>query len=366
MQNEPNFDAGIIISLIFRHKIRMLWRNQVWLARDFGPVLAAYYMKGGKMDQGVQLIDDLNWGYRAARLLHVACGLDVFTILSKEQLSPGQLSQKLNSNPEMTEKILIGCVAMGLLSKDGDGYINTDLARTYLVRGEPLYQGDMIAHSAQVWNFWTELADHVKGTDKPREQMPFDHQSFIMGMHNIAVAGRAQLFLDSVDLSGRKQLLDVGGGPGTYSITACKAYPELRAIVFDLPETIEIARKVIAGQEMQDRVTTRPGSWENDDFGQGNDVVLLSNILHGPNSNAQMKLAKASNSMTGSGLLIIQEFLLDDDKTGPLIPALFNIMVGAYSRAELIAEVAHAGFVNAKLVSTSENIGCSWVTAVKK
>lgn len=323
-------------------------------------------MIGGKMDQGVRPIDELNWGYRAARLLHVACGLDVFTILSKEQLTPDQLSKKLNSSLEMTGKMLIGCVAMGLLSKDGDCYINTDLAKTYLVRGEPMYQGDIIAHSAQVWNFWSELADHVKGTTKPRDQMPFDHHSFIMGMHNIAVVGRAQMFLDSVDLSGRKQLLDVGGGPGTYSITSCKEYPDLQAIVFDLPETVEIARKVIAGEGMQDRVTTCPGSWDADDFGQGNDVVLFSNILHGPNSNAQMKLAKASNSMSSGGLLIIQEFLLDDDKTGPLIPALFNIMVGAYSRAELLAEVARAGFVNAKLVNTSEQIGCSWVTALKK
>ena len=69
-------------------------------------------MIGGKMDQGVKSIDDLNWGYRAARLLHVACGLDIFTILSKEQLTADQLSKNLNSSPEMTKKILIGCVAM--------------------------------------------------------------------------------------------------------------------------------------------------------------------------------------------------------------------------------------------------------------
>ncbi len=318
------------------------------------------------MDQGVRPLDELNWGYRAARLLHVACGLDIFTILSKEKLTADQLSKKLDTSLEMTGKILIGCVAMGLLSKDGDCYINTELAGTYLVKGVPLYQGDIIAHSAQVWNFWSELADHVKGKAKPRDEMPFDHHDFIMGMHNIAVVGRAQMFLDSVDLSGKKQLLDVGGGPGTYSITACKEYPDLQAIVFDLPETIAIAQKVIADQAMQDRVTSRQGSWDTDDFGQGNDVVLLSNILHGPNSNAQMKLAKASNSMTAGGLLVVQEFLLDDDKTGPMIPALFNIMVGAYSTAELLEEIAQAGFINAKLVSTSEQIGCSWVTAVKK
>ncbi|NIR07513.1 MAG: SAM-dependent methyltransferase, partial [Candidatus Aminicenantes bacterium] len=93
---------------------------------------------------------------------------------------------------------------------------------------------------------------------------------------NIAVAGRADAFIENIDLSGRKKLLDVGGGPGTYSIAACRRFPKLKAVVFDLPETIAIANEVIAGEGMQDRVTTRAGNWETDTFGKDNDVVLFS------------------------------------------------------------------------------------------
>jgi hypothetical protein len=318
------------------------------------------------MDQGVKAIDDLNWGYRAARVLHVASGLGIFTILSGGKMSAGQICEKAGTVPEMTERLLIGCVALGLLSKEGQMYENTPLAQKYLVKGEPLYQGDIIAHSAGVWDFWDCLADQLKGTAAPREAMGFDHGSFIRGMHNIAVVGRAEMFLDSVDLSGRKQLFDVGGGPGTYSVEACRKYPELRAIVFDLAETVAIAREMIAAQGMSGRVNVRAGSWDDDDFGQGNDVVLLSNILHGAGSNAAMKLKKAFDSMVDGGLLIVQEFLLNDEKTGPLIPALFNIMVGAYSRGELLDEIERAGFTDGELKSSCEQIGCSWVTALKQ
>ena len=308
---------------------------------------------------------DFSWDYRAARVLHIANKIDIFTTLSDREMSSEQLAQKCHTKPDMTEKLLIACTAMGLLEKRGPQYRNTELAQTYLVRGQKLYQGNIIAHSATVWNFWNNLADEIWLEPAPKVIEADAHRNFIMGMHNIALAGRADALIENIDLSGRKKLLDVGGGPGTYSIVACSRFPKLKAVVFDLPETIVIANEVIDAEGMQDRVTTRAGSWETDTFGENNDVVLLSNILHGSDSQAEMKLKKAYDSMVDGGLLLVQEFLLNDDKTGPLIPALFNVMVGAYSRRELLSTIKDAGFVNDKVVFSSEEIGFTWITAEK-
>lgn len=317
------------------------------------------------MKNDLALLQDLSWGYRAARVLHVANSLDMFTVLSEKPMSVEGICQRCCTKPEMTEKLLIACVAIGLLQKQGEQYKNAELAETYLVRGRPLYQGDIIAHSNSVWDFWTGLEDQVRAEGGQKSKQADGHRSFIMGMHNITVAGRGQMFLDAVDLSGRKRLFDVGGGPGTYSIIACKRYPELRAIVFDLPETIAITKEVIANEGMSDRVETREGNWETDDFGTDNDVVLLSNVLHGQPSVADVRLKKVYGSMVHGGLLVIQEFLLNDAKTGPLIPALFNVMVGAYSEAELLSIVEKVGFVEAKLVLSCESLGAGWITAKK-
>ena len=179
------------------------------------------------------------------------------------------------------------------------------------------------------------------------------------------MAGRGKIFLDNISLSGKSKLLDVGGGPGTYSILACKKYPELTATVFDLPETITITREIIQKENFADRITVKEGSWDTDNFGNGYDVVLLSNILHGPNSQAQMKLKKTYNSMLPDTLLAIQEFVLNDSKTGPLIPALFNLMVGAYCFDELISVITNTGFINTQVIVRNEEIGCTWLTANK-
>lgn len=308
-----------------------------------------------------------NWGWagRAARVLQVANSLEIFTILSEGAMSAEEICKRLNSKHEITEKLLIACAAMGLLEMEGGKYKNTQLAKGYLVRGEKLYQGDMIAHSAAAWGFWDKLEEAIFSEAAAIVRGPQEHRSFIMAMHNNAVAGRARMFLDAVDMSGRKKLFDVGGGAGTYSIAACRRYPELKAIVFDLPETIAIAREIIAEEQMQDRITLQEGNWDTDDFGEGNDVVLLSEVMHGADSQAEMKLKKAYDSMTAGGLVVIQEFLMNDEKTGPLIPALFNVMVGAYSKKELLGIIEGAGFTEAGLAASDEKIGSSWIVAKK-
>jgi len=321
--------------------------------------------KNTEAKKDVRALYDLMWGYRAARVLQVANQLDIFTILSENAMTSEQICQRCQSKAGPTQKLLIACTAMGLLETKADSYKNTELSDTYLVRGRRLYQGDIIAHSASVWQFFNKLPDLMKSEPEPVDIKPADHRNFIMGMRNIAVAGRAQMFIDSVDLTGRKKLFDVGGGPGTYSITACKRYPQLKAVVFDLPETILITKELIAEEKLQHRITVRPGDWQIDDFGENNDVVLLSNVLHGPDSNAKMKLKKAFHSMVPGGLLVIQEFLLNDNKPGPLIPALFNVMVGAFSRTQLLSIIEKAGFCEPDVVADCQQVGATWITANK-
>lgn len=317
------------------------------------------------MIKDINDLSDLSWGYRAARVLQVASQLEIFTILAGRKMSAGQISEKCRSNPEMTGKLLTACAAMGLLYKNGDKYRNSEVSEKCLVKGQPLYQGNIIAHAGSVWDFWSDLPNEIYKEQISQDRLAFDHRDFILGMHNITVAGRGQMFIDNIDLSGRKILFDVGGGPGTYSILACKRYLELRAVVFDVPETISIAREIVAKEKLQDRITLREGDWDRDDFGRDNDVILFSNVLHGPPSQGPVKLSKAYDSMAAGGLLVIQDFLLNDSKSGLLIPALFNIMVGAYCRGELLSIIEEAGFGKTKIIADSEELGCTWITAEK-
>ena len=152
-----------------------------------------------------------------------------------------------------------------------------------------------------------------------------------------------------------------------------KRYAGLKAIVFDLPQTIEIAKEVIADFGAADLVTTRSGDYFVDDFGQGNDVVLLSAILHsmGP-ERSKLLLQKSYDSLVLGGLVVVHESLLNDEGTGPLGAALFslNMLVNSgegqsYSAAEIIGLMAAVGFVEPSVIALSEAVRASLVISVK-
>ena len=217
------------------------------------------------MNKDLKYLTELTWAYRASRTLQVAVKLGVFTELAEQPKTALQLAASSGAKPELLDKILIACTAMELLQKQGGQYQNTPLSAEYLVEGKPLYQGDIIRHGAGVWEFWDQLPQAVLEHPSGPENEQQAHRHFILGMHNITMGGRGQLFLDAVDLSGRRQLFDVGGGPGTYSILACKKYPDLKATLFDLPETVEIAEEMIQKEGLSNRISVRRGSWEKDE-----------------------------------------------------------------------------------------------------
>jgi SAM-dependent methyltransferase len=302
----------------------------------------------GEVEWAKEILEQ-SWAYRAARALQAAHAVGIFEKLAETEEDDAGIATALHLDPDVTSRLLVACAAMGFLERDESSWRLSAKARATLVSSALLYQGNNIAHSAEVWRFWNDLEPALKGKRglsifTPGARRERSHRDFILAMHNMTMAGRGAELASRVDLAGKRKLLDIGGGPGTYSAALCEKYPHLMATVFDLPETVKIAREVLARLGLGSRIDFREGDWEIDDFGSGADVVLMSNILHGPGSNSEMKLAKAFKVLKAGGVLILQDFLLNEEKTGPLKPALFNLMVGAYSVKELRGLIESAGF----------------------
>ncbi|HUU09345.1 MAG TPA: class I SAM-dependent methyltransferase [Phycisphaerae bacterium] len=313
----------------------------------------------------------LSWSGRARRVVEAAHAVGLFERLGKAPAAVGDLARDLALDAEMVEKVLIVLAAMGLAGRRGRHWLLSPKAEATLVPEAPLYQGNTLAHSAQVWSRWNNLEFALRGQpggwvfSEAAEQGFRSYRDFILAMHNMAMAGRAAELADRVDLGARQTLVDVGGGPGTYAMALCERNGGLRATVMDLPEAVEIARGLIERFGLADRVRAVVGDWNEAEFGVDVDAVLLSNVLHGPTSDAEMKLAKAHRAMTPGGLLIIQDFLMNPEKTGPLIPALFNLMVGGFSVTELTDRVAAAGFAGIRVRPMPDGVGTTVVTATR-
>ena len=311
---------------------------------------------------------ELQWQFRAGRALQTAHQLGVFEAL-KEPKTAAEVAARCSTDAGMTARLLIVCCSLGLVRRDDDYFALTQLGRDTLLPESLRYLGGTLNHGESLWWAWSGLPDVVRTGRReaqPKPPEPFAshwHENFIWAMHGITANGVSQWLAGQLDLSDLNTLLDVGGGPGTNSIALCQRFPRLKAVIWDLPQTIAIAEQVIGRFGMEDRITLKAGDWNSDPFGEGYDCLLMSNILHGQDSQADMKLAKAARALRPGGLLIIHDFLLDNDRSGPLPAALFNLMLGAYTVSELLAVVRTAGFGEVSLIAAEVRRGSGIITA---
>jgi len=287
-------------------------------------------------------------GFISSRVILTANSLGVFDRLKKAS-SATVIARKLNINPRATEILLDALTGIGLVSKSRDGrYQNASVSNRYLVKGSRLYQGDIVKHASTMWQNFSALDDVVR-TGLPARR-GFDHESFIMGMHNLTVL-RTKGLIKAVGLKSVKTMLDLGGGPGTNAIAM--AEKGVKATVFDLPETIKIAKKV-ARREGAKGIRFITGDFHADSVGSGYDLILLSQIFHAFSAEENIALLhKCKPALNPGGRVVVQDFPINEKRTAPPHSALFsvNMLVGTekgrcYSPEEMKHWLVEAGFRN--------------------
>jgi predicted O-methyltransferase YrrM len=304
----------------------------------------------------------LSGDYWKTCALHAGVKLDVFTIFGKECFSATEIAGRIKGDLRGVTMLLSALTAMNLLVRTDEGYANSPAAKSFLSKDSDHYLGYMLMHHHYLMESWSQLDKAVK-TGKPLRSRSSQsdaarRESFLMGMFNIAMKV-APTIAAAIDLSRRRHLLDMGGGPGTYAIHFCRVNPQLRATVYDLPETRPFAEKTIAKFGLADRITFAAGNYLMDDIQGTYDVALLSHILHAEGPDDCRKLIKkAASVLQPGGLIMIHEFILDNTMDGPLHPALFalNMLLGtpagqAYSAEQLLDMLTEAHVKNIRRIS---------------
>ena len=296
-------------------------------------------------------------GYWKTCALHAAVQLDVFTVIEDQQLSAEAVAEKLQADPRALAMLLNALTAMNLLEKSGDCYANTPEARAFLSKSSPGYIGYIIKHHHHLVASWSQLDQAVLSGNPVRTRATHSsddaRESFLMGMFNMAMM-MAPRIIPKIDLSSRRSFLDLGGGPGTYAIQFCLKNKELQAVVFDLPTTRSFAETTIGRFGLSNQIRFQAGSYLEDPVEGRYDVAWLSHILHGEGpEDCQRIIQKAVSALSPGGMILIHEFILNNEMSGPLFPALFslNMLLGtssgqAYSEQQLSDMLSGAGVRN--------------------
>jgi len=297
---------------------------------------------------------EISGSYWKSCTLHAGVKLGIFTLLGDQPRTDHEMAEVLGGDLRGVTVLLNALSALGLLIKKGNTYANTVPSETFLKKDSPQYLGYMLMHHHHLMESWIKLDQGVLTGKPTRSRSGFNEavarESFLMGMFNMAM-NLAPRIAPEIDLSGRKHLLDLGGGPGTYAIHFCLKNPALRATVYDLHTTRSFAEKTIGRFGLSSRIDFQEGNYLEGTVQGTFDVVWLSHILHGEGpEECQGMIQKSVSTLVPGGLILVHEFILNDEMDGPVFPAIFslNMLLGtekgrSYSDRQIREMLARAG-----------------------
>jgi hypothetical protein len=247
---------------------------------------------------------------------------------------------------------------MTVLQRDGERFVNAPDVQRFLVKDGERYAGPWILFTKPRWEPFGRLSEHLRRREERRlgqytEFTVEDARRYHAATYSIGT-GAARLFSRSVDLAGRKLMLDLGGGSGAYSIAATATFPGLKAIVLDLPPVAVVAREYIAANGAADRVTALAGDFTTSEFPQGVDVVVMaSNLPQYEPALIRLVVGKAFAALVPGGEMHLIGETLHDDRRGPLSAALWGLNEAvqgstgvAHTEGEVKGYLQGAGFTD--------------------
>jgi len=307
------------------------------------------------------------WGYSIPLVLEAAIRHRVFDVLDNGPMSLDDLVTATGASRRALTKIVNLLVGLSFLSKDSqENFSLTAESSAFLVTTKPSFMGGIILHtSEQLLPSWLKLNEVVK-TGKPVNRVnqendggEFFHQ-FVLDIFPMSYAP-AKALAEHLDLvsGGPASVLDLAAGSGVWGIAVAQSAEQVRVTALDWPEVIDVTKKTVAKFGLTDRYTFVEGDLASADFGTGHTVATLGHILHSEGEErSRALLKKVYNALAPGGTIAIQEFLVNDDRRGPLNGLIFavNMLVNTdegdtFSFEEISKWLVEAGFVNPRTLA---------------
>ncbi len=216
------------------------------------------------------------------------------------------------------------------LPRKASTYRTAPDAAPFLIDKNPRSVRPMLLHAAHLWESWSNLTPIVRGAGSSEppasETRDADELHAFIGAMHVVGTPLAQKIVTAIQPGPARNLIDVGGASGTYTIAFLKAAPELKATLFDRPAVIPMARARLAEAGMLDRVRLVAGDFYRNELPGGHDLALLSAIIHqnSPEENVDL-FQKVFHALVSGGRIVIRDHVMEPDRTEPRDGAIFAV-----------------------------------------
>lgn len=270
-------------------------------------------------------------GYWATGILGAAASHSLFTHLETGAATADELADRAGISQRGAQTLLDGLVGLGLVEVRDGRYRNTAEASAFLVEGRPTCLGSFarlkLAHMGDL----TSLPEVVRAGG-PVAQVTVEvadnpHWEALVQALAAQSVPTARIAAETLRVAeaGEISILDIGGGSGVYAATWLGINPAARATQLDWRPINAIARRLLAERGVADRFTCVDGDLHTTDFGTAAyDIAVYSHIAHQEGSEDNMAIfARIRNALKPGGTLVICDYVVDDDRSGPAFPLIF-------------------------------------------
>jgi len=295
-----------------------------------------------------------------ARTIMAATKLGIFEALASGPLPAHQVAAHCGTDPCATEKLLIALAGAGYVRAEQGQYALAPVARTWLLTDSPRSLRDQVLMQFTEWE-WISGYEEFVGSGTPldiHERMSDDEWGLYQrSMRAVAGGSAKEVGRRTPVPKGARDMLDIGGSHGYYSVALCRRHPGLRAVILDPPEAVKHAEPILLRVGMGDRVRHRAGNALTDELGtQAWDLVFIANLVHHFDEQANRDLVRRiARALRPGGILVIQDFVrVQQPGEGGQIGALNELYFaltsqsGSWSLAEIADWQREAGLVPRK------------------
>ncbi len=308
-------------------------------------------------------VSSIAFGFMASKAMFAGLHLDVFTNLADGPKSCEKLSEVIGVPLNRIVTLMTALNGVGLVEKDDDLYANSPGAEAFLSRTSKYDFGDYLRYQIdqQMYPFLGQLNDVLDGSlnsdavDSYQHWMSDPEQAALYSnAQHAGSLGPGLTIARTVDLSGATSLLDVGGGTGAMTIRLLEANPELSSTIIDFPNVSEIGWRFITDADMTNRVRYIPSNALTVEWPTEQDAILMSYLFSGIPGGEVPRLVKyAYDCLAPGGRIMVHDFMVEDDRTGPVMAALWQLQHMAFTPEArsvtagwLKAEMKKVGFVD--------------------
>ena len=288
---------------------------------------------------GFQFLEDLSTAYWYSQVLFTALELELFGFMDKGPCTVEELACAVQCPEPELGRLVAAMERLGLVACHDHAVYNSQVAALFLVPGKKDYMGEFFLYRQYLGPRWETLTQKVSG----RKKKPVPELSYVQKNDRYVAAMDTLVRQKALEIAGLLRsetitgdLLDIGGGAGSLVRAIHGATKQTGAIVFDIPEVIESARRLYPDDSDWDGIQSVGGDFRTHAFDRTFGLVCMSNFLHAyGHDEAKELFLRAVGLLDKTGLILIHDYFPDRRGGSPQKGALYdiNMMLNTFNGA---------------------------------